>query len=124
MDYDIIQVEDDPDHREFISSNAVRCTLTYLCVGSLKELERVLQDNNARVWLVDGLFPEEEGGAVLYNAPRAIDTIRETYPDARILLFSSYRRAQKTAEEMGVDFKDKGRYLARDLVEEIKAELG
>ena len=122
--YDVIHLAGNSDDRELISSGVTRRYLHYLSVGSLKELESILPDNNPSrndgLWLVDGSFPEEEGGPISFNAPRAIDLIRGTYPDSRILLYSADERASRTAEEMRVKFKDKNICTAEELVKYMK----
>ena len=109
MEYDILQVEDEPSERRWLEQSAQREHLTYLGVGSLHALEQALNEGSAaKVYVVDGQFPVTEGGEMGFNAPHAIATIRKSYADALIVLHSGHPNAQWCAKEHNVECIGKG----------------
>lgn len=124
MQYDIMQVEDDPDERRLLERAAKRQDLACYGVPSLQALEDSLENSSARVYVVDGNFPVSDGQAVEQNAHRAFASIRKAHPDARIVLFSSGMNAESVAREHGVNYRSKRQYTSEKLVEELKTLMG
>ena len=121
MLYDIIQVEDDSDSREFLERFAQRQSLSYLGVGYLDALRDALKEHSAKVYIVDGSFPDVEGGNEKGNGfVSAIELIRDRYADAQIILHSGQWDTEDHAEELGVVAMNKLRYVAKDAVAKVK----
>lgn len=122
-DYDIVQVEDDPNTVKFVGKSSQREGLTYISFSALDELEAAVEDTSGRFWVVDGRFPKTRGDVIENNSARAVELIRSHYPDARIALYSAGMFASSDAQKLGIECFDKGAYTADDLVIHIKTML-
>lgn len=121
--YDIIHVDDDPDEIELTGKYAEAGGLTYLAFSSLHALEEGLTSSSARVFVVDGRFPREEGGPVVGLASEAVKLIRSCYADANIILYSLEENIAEIAQENGVNSISKKDTTARELVAKLKEML-
>ena len=101
--YDLIQVEDDHELREYCACAAQNVGLSFMHVGSLKGLEKVLTQSDARFYIVDGRFPREDSGRVLDLAEEAIGMIRTAYPSASIIVHSNSSKAEEVAKKLKVE---------------------
>jgi hypothetical protein len=82
-------------------------------VQSLNELETALKKGvKARVYVVDGNFPYETGGAEEKLAKNAIDLIRKMDSQSpKILIFSGDSSIKSLAQELKVDYINKSRSI-------------
>jgi len=119
MKYDIIHVEDNEEERRFVGEAAARQNLTYLGLSCLQALENSLPNSSARIFVIDGKFPVDDGGIIERNASRAIAAIRLPYPQARMVLYSSEMDIDTLAGGLGVDHRSKSKFTARGLVTEL-----
>ncbi|MBW3023160.1 hypothetical protein KY308_03585 [Candidatus Woesearchaeota archaeon] len=120
--YDIIQIEDDPHLAGVFSRSAKKHEVSYLRVSSLKELESCLAEKNyAKVYIVDGNFPEAEGERIQFLAPKALEMIKKHCLESKVILYSS-NDLSKLAEENNAEYVSKGVVAVR-LVEKIKQML-
>lgn len=116
---DIAQVDDMKSERGLVQAFAELQAISYVGFATLRELAEALeQGQNAKVWIVDGSFPEDDGKSLAFNAPKAIELIQRKYADATIILYSSDDHFE-IAEKLGVIFKKKGAPSPDALVEEI-----
>ena len=123
-DYDIVQIEDDPNCFKYVEKRANEAGLTYVNFSALDELIAALPETSARFWVTDGRFPKTKGDIIENNAAKSVEAIRGHYPDARIALHSAGSFAQADARDLGIEFMGKDRYTAEALVKAIKTSLG
>jgi hypothetical protein len=119
-EYDIIHADDEVTERKFVEKCAQQSNLSYLGLSCLSALEMALPDNSARIFVVDGWFPKQDGDPIRFLASEAIKCIRSYFPEAKIVLYSSSYEIESIAEENMVYFRDKGKFTSRGLVEELK----
>lgn len=120
MQYDIIQVEDDSQGRRFLEGAAKGEGLTYLGVGCLHDLENVILESAAQIYVVDGRFPISKNGPVDRNAYKTIEAIRDKYPDSKIIIYSAELQGENIAKDNSVEFRSKQKYTAYGLIDEIQ----
>lgn len=119
MRYDIIQVEDSERDRGFMARQAEINGLSYMGVSCLNDLKSALEGDEARAYIVDGRFPEALGKVVEKNYQEAISLIRSKNSDARIILYSGEMNVSSMAAEENVEFAEKGRVPASELIKKI-----
>jgi len=121
--YDIIHIEDDPIERRLFEKTAKREGMSFFGVGFLNELEKCLaNENRAKVYVIDGNFPETEGGRILPLAPKALEMIRNSHLESNIILYSS-NDLSKIAEEKNAEYINKS-IVTGKLMEKIKQMIG
>jgi phosphoribosylanthranilate isomerase len=122
---DILQIEDSQCTYEGAASAARKLGLQYLNVTTLNDLKRALEKGtNARIYLVDGKFPEENGGAITFNGDKAVRLIREKVgSDALIILLSGEMNIRSIAQNLNVEFIQKGDDAIQDIITRLKERL-
>ena len=121
--YDVLYLEDDPNQRMYVERNMVRKNIPFISCESLNELSDKLVDNNYKIFLLDGRFPEVKSERIQFNFPKAVSLIKEKYENPKIILYSSEMNGQEMADECGAEFCDKGDYYAEEIVEKLEKIL-
>lgn len=123
MEYDIIHVDDSKDELKNMARAANEIGFSYQGVTNLRSLEGVLKESSARLYIVDGDFPELERSRVEFNAPKAINAIREKDESAKIVVFSGQPGYKKDAWKLDAEFRQKGVYTSRQFLAEFADKL-
>src|SRR3989344_3836947 len=109
---DVYILEDHEKSRELIELNlSLLKTITFRTGACQEDLDRFLREGRkARLYMIDGNYPDKAGGTVSFMAPLEIKKIRELDPQARIVLHSSMPLEQlmREAGKLGVDYRLKG----------------
>lgn len=121
--YNILQLDDNGDLREYTEKKATEVNLTYLGVASLNALEVALDSSSADIYVIDGNFPLSEGCIAEFLAPEAFRLIRAKYENPTIVIYSSVLGIEEIAHMHNVIGIDKGKFTSRKLVERIKILL-
>jgi predicted GNAT family N-acyltransferase len=120
---DVLQLEDDLDYQQTYKMFIEKQGLIYDGCCSLNDLNLALEVGFiGRVNVVDGRFPRKNRGKVEELYEEAINTIREKYPEADIILFSG-NDLREGAKKLGVEYMDKFDYTARTFAEILKKRL-
>lgn len=119
---DVIYVEDDVSNwREPMQRASERDELIYHGVGTLEELRMLLNEKTARVFVVDGKFPEKVGKFPEFNAPRAIDLIRKVCGESiHIIVLSGEEESCFSGMKVEFHSKDKG---IRPVIDSIRLQI-
>ena len=102
-----VHVEDDPGFARSFETVLKSYNFTYHNVPTKKDLENLLEVSRADNYLVDGNFPDQQGGEVRYNLPEAVEMIRSKDPGAEIVLCSANRDLSKIALEYNLPYFNK-----------------
>ncbi|MFH1182573.1 MAG: hypothetical protein V1702_06450 [Candidatus Woesearchaeota archaeon] len=96
MLYDVIQVEDDGDVRISVQDHLrlERASSSYLGLPTLQALKDALPTSQAKVYVVDGLFPRDAGEQAGRYYMQAIEAIRAKEPGAKIVFYSTDKRLE------------------------------
>lgn len=123
--FDIIHIEDEEDGRDYVKHFSKKNNLTYLGIPSLNELEIALEQNRAKIWIIDGKFPAKEGDVIEFNAPKAVELIRNKYgSNVKIIIYSGEPDIDLFAKKINVISRKKGaNYNAKQIVEEVKGMI-
>jgi hypothetical protein len=84
--YDIINIEDAPGTRKEYEEAAKKHGLSYYAFDNYGDLEKNIDKVEAKVWLVDSLFPRERGRHVEFIGMKAIRLIKKKHPKAKIAI--------------------------------------
>ncbi len=114
---DVLHIDEEENILYLVGANLERKGMTHAGTGSLQGLEESLRKYLPKVNLVDGNFPQERGGIVSTNYPRAVQMIRDLYPDAVIYMYSSSMDAAELAKQFRTEFLDKGEYSPKKVAE-------
>ena len=118
--YDFIQVEDSDLDIADIREEAEKQGLSFKMLSTLSDLAETVQQDDADIWVVDGFFPNTEGGRAEKNAGRAVEIIRKTRADAMIIIYSS---APPAFADIGEKIINKYYMDPKALVTEIRRRL-
>ncbi|MBI4148881.1 hypothetical protein HY491_00380 [Candidatus Woesearchaeota archaeon] len=106
-EYDVLYLEDTTIIRQRVESCLRSRGLTCDSCGSLAELEERLPGNQYKVYLFDGKFPKEQGGAIELNFPKAVERTRLQKENPRIVLYSAEDDGAQLAARHNAEFLDK-----------------
>lgn len=99
---DILHTEDNRMTLNAVERKAKASGLSYAGVPTLADLQNILINTRARIYIVDGKFPTFEGDEATFNAGRAVECIRTSAgKEAKILLFSGEMNIADIAKALG-----------------------
>lgn len=122
---DVIYVEDDSSLNRILGMLFDDASISTASARSLEGLKSILGTTRARVYILDGRFPEHDTDldkklSAPFNANKALEFIRATVGEAVVLLYSSEVNSHQIATEMGIEWADKNQRSLMPLIQKIQ----
>lgn len=108
---DIIHIEDNHHITEALGELFKRRKISYHAVSSSEELDEVLKEAEAKVYVIDDSFPGMSSGSIGKNYLSAIESVQERNSSAPIILFAS-KDLSDTAKIIGIDYINKNERIS------------
>ena len=122
--FDIIQLDDEEGLTELIGMFLKKHSMSFHGEPNLKAFQDFYgEGNRAKLYVIDGKFPEAPRKPVVLNGPKAISWLRSQEPNANIAYYSSNFQAYDIAKELGVHYLEKNPLKIKYFADNIKKFL-